>query len=230
MNRTERLHAVTESLRRAGRQGITAERLAADFEVSTRTIKGDIAALAGGELPVWGHPWRTDGFCLARDRLLAADQPDLHPGGGAGGRGRSGQGCAVRGCRPGSRGQDQGCARPACPSSVDDLADRVWVDREPASPGRVRSAVEQGMNDRVSVVLSYRDSAGARRRGGRWNHRSSLVAGSLDTWSAGAGCGKPSGGFDCPESVRPRPPAIPVRPRSLADIGRPPESVRPVGR
>lgn len=62
MNRTERLHAVTESLRRAGRQGITAERLAADFEVSRRTIKRDIAALAGGELPVWGRPWRTGGF------------------------------------------------------------------------------------------------------------------------------------------------------------------------
>lgn len=53
MNRTERLHALTESLRRAGARGRTAQQLADEFEVTSRTIKRDLAALEAGGLPVW---------------------------------------------------------------------------------------------------------------------------------------------------------------------------------
>ena len=42
MNRTDRLHALSEELRRAGW-----------LEVSTRTIKRDVAALQQAGLPVW---------------------------------------------------------------------------------------------------------------------------------------------------------------------------------
>ena len=53
MNRTDRLHALSEELRRAGQHGRTAARLAGWLEVSTRTIKRDVAALQQAGLPVW---------------------------------------------------------------------------------------------------------------------------------------------------------------------------------
>jgi hypothetical protein len=37
VNRTERLHALSESLRRAGARGRTADQLAEEFEVTSRT-------------------------------------------------------------------------------------------------------------------------------------------------------------------------------------------------
>ncbi|MEV0948877.1 WYL domain-containing protein [Rhodococcus sp. NPDC049939] len=45
MDRPARLHALSEELRRAGTRGRTSEQLAAQFEVTTRTIKRDIAVL-----------------------------------------------------------------------------------------------------------------------------------------------------------------------------------------
>ena len=67
MNRTERLHAVTESLRRAGARGRTAQQLADEFQVTIRTIKRDLAALEAGGLPVWGRTGPGGGYGLARD-------------------------------------------------------------------------------------------------------------------------------------------------------------------
>ena len=55
MNRTDRLHSLTEELRRAGPSGRSADRLAAWLEVSTRTIKRDVAALQKAGLPVWAQ-------------------------------------------------------------------------------------------------------------------------------------------------------------------------------
>lgn len=62
VNRTERLHAVAEELRRAGRTGRTAGKLAQHFEVSTRTVKRDVAALQQGGLPVWAQPGPGGGY------------------------------------------------------------------------------------------------------------------------------------------------------------------------
>ena len=65
VNRTERLHALTESLRRAGTSGRPAQQLAAEFEVTSRTIKRDLAALEAGGLPVWGRTGPGGGYGLA---------------------------------------------------------------------------------------------------------------------------------------------------------------------
>ena len=70
MNRTERLHALTESLRRAGSRGRTAQQLAEEFEVTTRTIKRDLAALEAGGLPVWGRTGPGGGYGLAATSSL----------------------------------------------------------------------------------------------------------------------------------------------------------------
>ena len=56
MKRTERLHAISESLRRSGARGQTAERLADEFGVTVRTIKRDLDALKAAGTPIWSQP------------------------------------------------------------------------------------------------------------------------------------------------------------------------------
>lgn len=70
MNRTERLHALTESLRRAGARGHTAQQLADELEVTVRTIKRDLAALEAGGLPVCGRTGPGGGYGLAQTSSL----------------------------------------------------------------------------------------------------------------------------------------------------------------
>jgi predicted DNA-binding transcriptional regulator YafY len=69
MNRTDRLYALVEELRRNGRRGRTAEWLARRFEVSMRTVKRDIAALQAAGTPVSGQEGRGGGYQLATEGL-----------------------------------------------------------------------------------------------------------------------------------------------------------------
>jgi predicted DNA-binding transcriptional regulator YafY len=64
VNRTDRLYAIAEELRRAGRRGRTAVKLAGTFEVSVRTIKRDVSALQQAGLPVWARPGAGGGYVL----------------------------------------------------------------------------------------------------------------------------------------------------------------------
>jgi predicted DNA-binding transcriptional regulator YafY len=69
MNRTDRLYAIAELLRRNGRRGRTAEWLAQQLEVSTRTVKRDIAALQSAGTQVVGQDGRGGGYQLADETL-----------------------------------------------------------------------------------------------------------------------------------------------------------------
>ncbi|WP_336707005.1 helix-turn-helix transcriptional regulator [Oerskovia sp. USHLN155] len=64
MNKTERLYAVAEELRRAGPGGTTGPRLARLLEVSERTIKRDVSALQQAGLPVWAQAGPGGGYVL----------------------------------------------------------------------------------------------------------------------------------------------------------------------
>ncbi|WP_369852381.1 helix-turn-helix transcriptional regulator [Cryobacterium sp. Y82] len=64
MKRSERLQSLTESLRRAGSRGRTAQQLADGFEVTIRTIKREISALEAGGLPVWARTGPGGGYGL----------------------------------------------------------------------------------------------------------------------------------------------------------------------
>lgn len=64
MNRTDRLYAITEELRRAGRAGTTGPRLARLLEVSERTIKRDVSALQQSGLPIWAQAGPGGGYVL----------------------------------------------------------------------------------------------------------------------------------------------------------------------
>jgi predicted DNA-binding transcriptional regulator YafY len=64
VNRTERLYAIAEELRAAGRGGRTGAWLARRLEVSTRTIKRDIDALLQAGLPLWTQAGPGGGYVL----------------------------------------------------------------------------------------------------------------------------------------------------------------------
>lgn len=53
MNRTDRLYALTEELRRVAPRARTARQLADRFEVSVRTIERDLSALQQSGVPIW---------------------------------------------------------------------------------------------------------------------------------------------------------------------------------
>lgn len=70
MNRTDRLYALSEALRAAGPGGRNASWLAERFEVSTRTIKRDIAALVAAGAPIFSQDGRGGGYQLGRGEPL----------------------------------------------------------------------------------------------------------------------------------------------------------------
>lgn len=64
MNRTDRLYAMAEELRRVGPRGTTSARLARLFEVTTRTVKRDVSALQQAGLPVVAQAGAGGGYVL----------------------------------------------------------------------------------------------------------------------------------------------------------------------
>lgn len=160
MKRAERLHALTEMLRRGGARGYTAERMAREFEVSVRTIKRDLAALERSGAPIWSRPGPGGGYGLARGgslppvslspaqavALLAAvaaagDAPYADLAGVAVNR-------VIDLLDAGTR------------SRATELAARVWVNADPAPPRSVRSAIEEAMVDQRVVRIRYTSGPG----------------------------------------------------------------------
>jgi predicted DNA-binding transcriptional regulator YafY len=64
MNRTDRLYALVEELRAVAPSARSARRLAGHFEVSTRTIERDIAALQQSGVPIWATPGPGGGYTV----------------------------------------------------------------------------------------------------------------------------------------------------------------------
>lgn len=179
MNRTERLHALTESLRRAGARGRTAQQLAQEFEVTTRTIKRDIAALEAGGLPVWARTGAGGGYRLAQTSSL----PPVNF--------TAAQGVALSAAMAATvQAPFSDSARtatrkvldvldPAARDRASELSQRVWVDVEPSAARAVMSVLEQALLDQVTVNLTYTDAHGRSTQrevepmifaltGGRW--------------------------------------------------------------
>ena len=70
MNRTDRMYALVEELRAAGPRARTARQLAAQFEVSVRTIERDLSALGQAGVPLATKQGRTGGYTLDRSMSL----------------------------------------------------------------------------------------------------------------------------------------------------------------
>ncbi|HXH80940.1 helix-turn-helix transcriptional regulator [Nocardioides sp.] len=160
MNRTDRLYALREELRRAGTRGRTAEQLARSFEVSTRTVKRDVSALQQAGFPVWARPGRMGGYVVDREATL----PPVNLSASE----LSGLAAAVAA----HRGQPfEHHARTALikllsvmvPSErhrATALADRVWLDRPSglARDGSTGRAIEQALVERRVVALTSHES------------------------------------------------------------------------
>ncbi|WP_448005157.1 helix-turn-helix transcriptional regulator [Agromyces bauzanensis] len=161
MNRTDRLYALREELRRAGSGGRTAERLADAFEVSVRTIKRDISTLQHGGFPVWARPGPGGGYVVDPAATLPpVNFTDAEV---------SGLAAAVAA----HRGQPfdsharaalvkiLGVMESPVRARASDLSARLWIDHvDTPTAARTRHAVEQALHERRVVALRYRDRNG----------------------------------------------------------------------
>ena len=160
MKRTERLHALSETLRRSGTRGCPADRLAREFEVSVRTIKRDLQALASSGAPIWSRPGPGGGYGLTTGAFLAP--VSLSPA-------QAVALMAAVSAAPDAPYADLAAAGmrkildvldPGTRSRAEDLAGRVWVDAPSAASRAIRSAVEQAMAEQRVVRLRYRSPTG----------------------------------------------------------------------
>lgn len=155
MKRSERLHALSESLRRSGRRGRSAERLAEEFDVSIRTIKRDLTALEAAGLPLWSRPGPgggyglVDGASLPPVTLSPAQAMSL---------------LAAVAAAPNAPYSDLAAAAvrkivdvldPQTRERADLLASRVWVNPTTTPSRGIRSALEQAMTDQRVLRIEY---------------------------------------------------------------------------
>lgn len=179
MNRTDRLHAISEELRRAGPRGRTAQRLADWLEVSSRTVKRDVAALQQGGTPIRASGGPGGGYVL--DAVATLPPVNLTPS----------QAVAVAVALAGSPDAPFAVdARAALEKIVDvlgptaradaeRLGGRVWVRGAEHRRPPAAAVVEEAVLRRRVVSIRYRSGSGevSRRRvepvflartGGHW--------------------------------------------------------------
>ena len=165
VNRGDRLYALREELRRAGRAGRTAERLAEAFDVSTRTVKRDIATLQRGGFPVWARPGPGGGYVVDRSATLPpVNFTEAEVAGLAAAVGVSrGQPFEkhLRAVLAKALGVMDSSARDRASA----LTGRVWIDR-PAdrSIAPAMRSVERALSEQLVLSLRYRDRHGDESR------------------------------------------------------------------
>lgn len=164
MRRAERLHALSEMLRRSGVTGCTADRLAREFSVSVRTIKRDLDALESSGMPIWSRPGPGGGYGLASRANLPPIS--LTPA-------QAVALLAAVSSAPDAPYADLAAAGvrkildvldPRTRAKADELAHRVWVDAPPPASRAIRSALEQAMADQCVVRIRYTSRDGTETR------------------------------------------------------------------
>lgn len=162
MKRGERLHALSEMLRRSGARGCTADRMASEFGVSVRTIKRDLDALENSGLPVWSRPGPGGGYGLAAQSSLPPIS--LTPS-------QAVALLAAVAAAPDAPYADLASAGvrkildvldPRTRTKAEELARRVWVNAEPSPARTVRSALEDAMADQYVVRIRYASREGTK--------------------------------------------------------------------
>lgn len=164
MKRAERLHALTETLRRSGTRGISAEQLAREFEVSVRTIKRDLDALENSGAPLWARPGPGGGYGLVASASLPPIS--LTPA-------QAVALMAAVSAAPDAPYADLATAGvkkildvldPSTRARADDLAQRIWVNSPPSTSRAIRSAIEEAMAEQRVVRLRYTSGSGVTTR------------------------------------------------------------------
>lgn len=179
MKRSERLHALTDALRRSGTRGINAECLAERFGVSTRTVKRDLAALENAGLPIWSRPGPGGGYGLVPGaslppvRLSPTEATALLAAIVAADEAPYADLAAT------AAGKIIDVLDPQTRRRTEALAERVWVDQPAAASRETQSALERAMTDQRVVRIRYVTGDGMESRrdvepilfastGGRW--------------------------------------------------------------
>jgi predicted DNA-binding transcriptional regulator YafY len=160
VKRVERLHALSEMLRRSGARGISAERLAREFGVSVRTVKRDLDALENSGAPVWSRPGPGGGYGLAGGASLPPIS--LSPA-------QAVALMAAVSAAPDAPYADLAAAGvqkildvldPRTRARADELAGRVWVNALPSSSRTIKSALEEAMSEQRVIRIRYTSSEG----------------------------------------------------------------------
>jgi len=155
VKRVERLHALSEMLRRSGKRGVSAERLAREFEVSVRTIKRDLDALENSGAPVWSRPGPGGGYGLATGAPLPP--VTLSPA-------QAMALMAAVSAAPDAPYADLAAAGiqkildvldPKTRARADELGSRVWVNALPSSSRAIKSALEEAMAGQRVIRMRY---------------------------------------------------------------------------
>lgn len=161
VDRSARLHAISEELRRVGARGRTADQLASMLEVATRTVKRDIAALQVAGVPIAARTGPGGGYTIV-------GQPTLPPVNFT-----AAQAVALAAALAANQDApfaDDGRAAlaklldvldPIARARVESISARVWV-RGAGSNASVRRAIEQGIAEDRVVSIGYVDGDGAR--------------------------------------------------------------------
>lgn len=161
MNRTDRLYALREELRRAGQAGRTADRLAETFEVSVRTVKRDISALQHGGFPVWARPGPGGGYVVDPGATLPPVNFTDAEASGLAAAVAAHRGQPFDGHARAALVKVLGVMDAATRERAERLGGRIWIDHD-EEPGEVttRRAVEQALHEQRVLSLRYRDERG----------------------------------------------------------------------
>jgi len=230
MNRTDRLYAIGNALRTAGNRGRTAAWLAERFEVSTRTIKRDMAALLQAGLAVSSQDGRGGGYQLMHSAALPpmtfsaaqataiaialAAEPQLPFA-------ADGAAALQKVLAAMSAAQRRQAA---------DVGRRVWM-RRPAATRRPGSArvLDEALRSGVVAVIDYENGQGD-RSAKRAIEPLAFVR-TLHHWHVLAWCHKRDAGrwFRLDRVRRARLTTQPCTPRDLVEVfGEPPDDAQPV--
>lgn len=156
MNRTDRLYAIVETLRLVGNRGRSSAWLSQRFEVSTRTVKRDIAALVESGVPIISYDGRGGGYSLSRDATL----PPLAF--------TSGEAISIAialKVEPNIPFAPDGVAAlskllsamtPAQRVMLDNLSSRIWMRQISNNRNATASIIEEALRDSVAVSIDYR--------------------------------------------------------------------------
>lgn len=139
----------------AARGGVSAERLASEFEVSVRTVKRDLDALENSGAPIWSRPGPGGGYGLAigaslRPVSLSQAQAVAL--------------MAAVSAAPDAPYADLAAAGiqkildvldPKTRARADELAHRVWVNALPSSSRAIKSALEEAMAEQRVIRIRY---------------------------------------------------------------------------